>query len=97
MALSLEEVRKIAALARLSLSPEEETLYAGQLSEILEYVRLLEELDVSSVVTMTHALGDGESASLREDVPLPSLAPEIATENAPASEAGLFRVPRIIE
>jgi aspartyl-tRNA(Asn)/glutamyl-tRNA(Gln) amidotransferase subunit C len=87
MALSTEEVRRIAALARLRLSPEEETRLAGELSAILDYVRQLEELDVSGVEPMTHALAAGETP-FRVDEVLP---------NAPARAGNCFQVPRIIE
>jgi aspartyl-tRNA(Asn)/glutamyl-tRNA(Gln) amidotransferase subunit C len=97
VALSLEEVRRIAALARLRLSPEEERTFAGQLSAILEHVELLKELDVSSVEPMTHALAAGEAAALREDEVHASLAPADALANAPAREGTFFKVPRIIE
>lgn len=97
MALSLDEVRRIAALARLELTPEEERTFAGQLSAILEYVRQLEELDVSQVEPMTHALAAGEAAPLREDEVRPSLGPERALRNAPEREGTCFKVPRIIE
>jgi aspartyl-tRNA(Asn)/glutamyl-tRNA(Gln) amidotransferase subunit C len=97
MALSLEEVRRIAALARLRLTPEEERTFAGQLSAILEYVEQLKELDVSGVEPMTHALAAGEAAQLREDEIRPSLPPEKALANAPAREDTCFKVPRIIE
>ncbi len=49
MKLSLEQVRHVANLARLSLTPEEETLYAGQLSAILDAVEQLNALDTSNV------------------------------------------------
>ncbi|HZZ84185.1 MAG TPA: Asp-tRNA(Asn)/Glu-tRNA(Gln) amidotransferase subunit GatC [Anaeromyxobacteraceae bacterium] len=97
MSLSLEEVRRVASLARLRLSPEEEELFAGQLSAILDHVKLLEELDVSAVEPMTHALAAGEAAALRPDEPLPGLEPEAALANAPAREGTAFQVPRIIE
>ncbi len=97
MALSLEEVRRIAALARLRLSPEEERTFAGQLSAILSYVRQLEELDVSGVEPMTHALAAGEPAALRADEAEPCFTPEEALANAPAREGTFFEVPRIIE
>ncbi len=97
MALSLEEVRRIAALARLKLSEEEERTFAVQLSRILDHVRQLEELDVSNVEPMTHALGQGEGASLRQDEVHPSLPPGEALANAPAREGTCFKVPRIIE
>ncbi|MFL5298756.1 MAG: Asp-tRNA(Asn)/Glu-tRNA(Gln) amidotransferase subunit GatC [Anaeromyxobacteraceae bacterium] len=95
MALSLAEVRRIAALARLELSPEEEARFAEQLSAVLTYVEQLSSLDVSGVPPMTHALA--EDASLREDEALPCLAPEEALANAPARDGTFFLVPRIIE
>ncbi len=97
MALSLEEVRRIAALARLRLSPEEERTFAVQLSAILAHVEQLRELDVSQVEPMTHALAAGEAPVLRPDVVRESLAPGEALANAPAREGTCFKVPRIIE
>ena len=97
MALSLEEVRRIAQLARLRLSPEEEGTFAVQLSAILDHVADLSKLDVTGVEPMTHALAAGEGAPLREDAVLPSLAPDVALANAPAREGTCFKVPRIIE
>jgi aspartyl-tRNA(Asn)/glutamyl-tRNA(Gln) amidotransferase subunit C len=97
VALSLEEVRRIAALARLRLSADEERTFAVQLSAILDHVRQLEELDVSGVEPMTHALAAGESPELRADVVEPSLAPDEALAAAPAREGTCFKVPRIIE
>jgi aspartyl-tRNA(Asn)/glutamyl-tRNA(Gln) amidotransferase subunit C len=96
VALSLEEVRRIAALARLRLSPEEEETFAVQLSAILGYVDQLKELDVAGVEPMTHALAAGEVA-LRPDELRESLAPSDALANAPAREGTCFKVPRIIE
>ncbi len=96
MSLSLEEVRRIALLARLKLSPEEERLFQGQLSSILEYVEQLKELDVSGVEPMTHALA-GLAPPLREDEVRPSLSPGEALANAPAREGTCFKVPRIID
>ena len=97
MSLSLDEVRRVAVLARLRLSPEEEQVFRGQLSAILDYVEQLKELDVSNVEPMTHALAAGEAAPLRKDEVLPSLAPDEALANAPAREGTCFKVPRIIE
>jgi aspartyl-tRNA(Asn)/glutamyl-tRNA(Gln) amidotransferase subunit C len=97
VSLSLDDVRRIAVLARLRLSEEEERVFVGQLSAILEYVELLRELDVSGVEPMTHALASGDVAPWREDLVRPSLDPEVALENAPAREGTSFKVPRIIE
>lgn len=97
MALTLDEVRRVAALARLKLTAEEEQLFAGQLSAILDQVRELEALDVSGVPPMTHALAEGETVALRPDTLVPGLTPEEALANAPAREGTCFKVPRIIE
>jgi aspartyl-tRNA(Asn)/glutamyl-tRNA(Gln) amidotransferase subunit C len=96
MALSIEEVRRIATLARLRLFPQEEARLAGELSAILDYVRQLEELDVTGVEPMTHALAPGETP-FRDDEVRPGLSPEEALSNAPAREGTCFQVPRIIE
>src|SRR5512136_2767992 len=96
MALSIEEVRRIAALARLRLSTEEEERLAGELSAILDYVRQLEALDVSGVEPMTHALAAAETP-FREDAVTPGLPPGEALANAPARAGTCFQVPRIIE
>jgi aspartyl-tRNA(Asn)/glutamyl-tRNA(Gln) amidotransferase subunit C len=97
VALTLEEVRRIASLARLRLSADEERTFAVQLSAILDHVRQLEELDVSGVEPMTHALAAGESPALRADTVEPGLAPDEALAAAPAREGTCFKVPRIIE
>jgi aspartyl-tRNA(Asn)/glutamyl-tRNA(Gln) amidotransferase subunit C len=96
MSLSVDEVRRIARLAQLELSPEEERLFQGQLSAILDHVEQMKELDVSGVEPMTHALA-GEGLPLREDLARPGLAPDEALANAPAREGTCFKVPRIIE
>jgi aspartyl-tRNA(Asn)/glutamyl-tRNA(Gln) amidotransferase subunit C len=97
MALTLDEVRRVAALARLKLSAEEERLFAGQLSAILDHVRELSALDVTGVPPMTHALAEGEAVALRPDLPVPGLTPAEALAAAPAREGTCFKVPRIIE
>jgi aspartyl-tRNA(Asn)/glutamyl-tRNA(Gln) amidotransferase subunit C len=97
LSLSLDEVRRIAALARLRLSPEEEQTFAVQLSAVLDHVRQLDELDVSGVEPMTHALAAGETPAPRPDAVQPSLSPEEALAAAPAREGTCFKVPRIIE
>jgi aspartyl-tRNA(Asn)/glutamyl-tRNA(Gln) amidotransferase subunit C len=97
MALSQEDVRRIASLARLRLSPEEERVFQGQLSAILDYVRQLEELDVTGVEPMTHALAAGEAPPLRPDEVREGLPAGEALAAAPARQDTCFLVPRIIE
>jgi aspartyl-tRNA(Asn)/glutamyl-tRNA(Gln) amidotransferase subunit C len=97
MALSLDEVRRVARLARLRLTAEEEAALAVQLSAILDHVAQLAELDVGGVEPMTHALAAGEVGAPRPDLRVPGLTPEEALANAPAREGTCFKVPRIIE
>ncbi len=54
--IDLEQVQKVALLARLELSPEEEQQFTGQLSRILEYVEQLSELDTANVEPTTRAI-----------------------------------------
>lgn len=97
MALTPDDVRKIARLARLRLTREEELSFGGQLSAILDHVAQLGELDVTGVEPMTHALAAGDAAPLRADEVAPGLTPGEALANAPAREGTCFKVPRIIE
>ena len=95
MKLSLEQVRHVARLARLRLSPAEEERYARQLGEVLGYVEALREVDTSSIAPTAHAAD--LPLSLREDQVATSLSPEQAVANAPERAGSAVRVPRIIE
>jgi aspartyl-tRNA(Asn)/glutamyl-tRNA(Gln) amidotransferase subunit C len=95
MKLSLEQVRHVAKLARLSLSPSEEESLASQLSAILGHVERLQALDISDVPPMTHA--SDEPVRFREDQVQPSLGAERAVANAPDTVGTGVAVPPIIE
>ena len=95
MSLTLEEVRHVAGLARLSLSAEEETLMRTQLSAILDAVDELSKVDTSAVEPTSHAAG--EVSPWRTDEVRPSFPPEKALGNAPDTVGTSFAVPRIIE
>ncbi|HEY5565579.1 MAG TPA: Asp-tRNA(Asn)/Glu-tRNA(Gln) amidotransferase subunit GatC [Rhodothermia bacterium] len=95
MSVSVEEVRHIAKLARLRLSDREETAMASQLSQILDYIEQLNELDTSGVEPMSHVL-DLVNAT-REDVVEQRISHEEALQNAPAADSDYFRVPRFVE
>lgn len=90
-----EEVRKVANLARLELSEEEVNTYAGQLTSILEYVTLLNEVDTEGVEPMVHAIDQGNV--FRADEVRPSLAREDALANAPRTDGQYFQVPQVID
>ncbi len=95
MTLSLEEVRHIAGLARLQLSPEEEELYRKQLSAILDYAARLLALDTSGVPPTSSVLPT--HSRLRADQPRPGLPLQVLLKNAPQEEGGQFRVPAVLE
>jgi aspartyl-tRNA(Asn)/glutamyl-tRNA(Gln) amidotransferase subunit C len=87
MALTLEDVRKIASLARLRFSPEEERVFTDQLGHIVDYIDQLQRFET----------GEGEAAAAlpvreAEDRPRPCLPRELFLANAPASALGEFLV-----
>ena len=95
MNLPLEQVRHVARLARLKLSPAEEERYSRQLGEILGYVKALEEVDTSSIAPTAHAAEFPNP--MRDDVVARSLDPAAAVANAPQKSGTAIAVPRIIE
>ena len=95
MALTLEEVRKVARLARLALTPGEEQRYQKQLSAILAYAEELTQVDTGQIPPTAHA-SDLVNV-LRDDVVKPSLPPELAVKNAPDRAGSSIAVPKIIE
>ena len=88
------EVDRIAQLARLALSDDERSLYARQLTGILDYARQISALDTSGV-SPTARIDEGAPVERMDDVK-PSLPRDLALQNAPDSLAGLFVVPRAI-
>jgi aspartyl-tRNA(Asn)/glutamyl-tRNA(Gln) amidotransferase subunit C len=88
-------VKYVAHLARLALTPEEETKFQAQLGNILGYVAKLDELDVSNVEPTAHAVPMVNVT--RADAARPSLPHADAMRNAPAQLNGLFLVPKIVE
>ena len=95
MSISIEEVRYIAALARLRFSEEEEGRVAQQMSSILDYMAKLNELDTEDVPPMSHVLDLNNV--FREDVVEERITREEALRNAPESDSDYFRVPKVIE
>ena len=89
------DIKYVANLARIALTPEEEARLGSQLGDILGYVKKLEELDVSDVEPMAHAVPLDNV--LRADEVQPSISHEAALANAPKEANGLFVVPKIVE
>lgn len=95
MAISLDEVRRVAELARLELPESELDRAAAQLSAVLDFAASLDQLDLEGLEPSAFA---PESAPLRADAPDGRrLAPGEATAAAPEAEDGCFLVPPIVE
>ena len=98
MKITEKEVRYVADLANLSLSDAEVAQLRADLDGILEHMDRLKEIDTEGVEPMAQVLFDaGETATLREDVPVPPLGNPAALANAPQPGAGYFKVPKVIE
>lgn len=89
------EVRKVASLARLSLNEQELIACSEQLTVILEYVSLLNEVDTTDVAPMPHPVP--VENVFREDEQRASLPREAALANAPKTDGLFFLVPKILE
>jgi aspartyl-tRNA(Asn)/glutamyl-tRNA(Gln) amidotransferase subunit C len=95
LALSRDDVRHVARLARMALSDDEIEALRAELSTILGYAEQVGEVATTDVPPTAHAFPLRNV--WREDEPRPSLTPEDALSTAPAPEDGRFRVPRIVE
>jgi len=93
-----KEVRYVAGLANLELTASEVTRLQSELDGILEHIDRLNEIDTTGVEPMAQVLFEaGETATLRDDVPVPPLGNQAALANAPEPGAGYFKVPQVIE
>lgn len=88
------EVAHVARLARLDLSAEELELYASQLAAVLDHAAEVAALDTAGVPPTAHPLPLANVA--REDLRVPSLDRDEVLAQAPAAEAGQFRVPPVL-
>ena len=90
------DVARVAALARLELTPAEQTLFSKQLADILAYAEAVQQIDTTGVVPTAHA-GTIEPV-WREDVVQPSADRDVVLAAAPGASprAGLFKVPKVL-
>lgn len=95
MALSDADVQRIAHLARLTLTPDEGHQLAGQLSTILDFIDQINAVNTDHVEGIAHALD--LSQRRRDDVVTETDEREKLQKIAPAVEAGLYLVPKVIE
>lgn len=103
---SLEDVRRVAELAYLELTPEEEPRMRRDLNAILDYVAQLGELNTEQVAPMaqvSEVLAAGAEVSaekltvLRDDLSRPCLDRERVMATAPETDGAFFKVPKVIE
>ena len=95
MALSREEVKHIALLARVGVTDEDVERFREQLSNIMENFKILQQVDTSNVPPTGHAIE--MKNVLRQDKVLPSLPPSEVLANAPKAEDGSFRVRAVLD
>lgn len=89
------DVRYVANLARIGLTPAEVDALSGELDKILAFVHQLDELDLEGAAPLSHP--DPRENVYRDDVPGESPDPVPVMANAPSSVQGLVRVPQMME
>lgn len=95
MSLTREDVAKIAHLARLDLTAAQLDQYREQLSAILDYAEMLNELDLDGVTPTAHAVA--QQNVMRPDVAEPGLSLEDALFNAPQQQDNQFRIQSVLD
>lgn len=102
MAITQDDVIRVARLARITLSENDQTRMQNELNGILGLIETLQAVDTTGIEPMAHPLSAHQDIALRlrEDNPLPAHTTEQRDQlmkNAPANEEGLFLVPKVIE
>jgi aspartyl-tRNA(Asn)/glutamyl-tRNA(Gln) amidotransferase subunit C len=94
-----EDVKRVAELAYLELSADEEARMQRDLNAILGYIDQLNEVDTSRVEPMAQVaeVVGGATTALRADVVVPSLDRERVMAAAPETDGSFFKVPKVIE
>lgn len=95
MSLTPTEISHIAKLARLKVKDDQAQSCAIQLSRILELIEQMNQIDTSDIEPMSHPRD--AALRLREDEVTAANHREMYQETAPATENGLYLVPRVIE
>lgn len=95
MKVTRETIEHVAGLARLNISEAEKDRLTLEMEKIISYVDKLNELDTSGVKPMEHVIP--LKNVLREDNVEKSYDKDIILSNAPSSEDGCFKVPKVVE
>lgn len=93
-AIAPADVRQVARLARLTVDESSLPALARQLESILGYIEQINEVDVTGVEPMAHAVPLHNV--LRDDVIEPSLTLEQTLQNAPDTDGPFFKVPKVL-
>jgi aspartyl-tRNA(Asn)/glutamyl-tRNA(Gln) amidotransferase subunit C len=99
MALSPDDIARIAHLARLELAPEESGRMLAQINGFFDIVERMRAVDTSNVEPLAHPVAAFEDVHLRlrDDVADAAIDRDANERSAPAVERGLFLVPKVIE
>jgi aspartyl-tRNA(Asn)/glutamyl-tRNA(Gln) amidotransferase subunit C len=95
MALSLDDVKRLALLARIAISDEEARQVRAQLSGVFALIEQMQAVDTDGIEPMSHARDI--ALRLRPDEVTASDQHELFQSLAPRVEAGLYLVPKVIE
>ena len=99
MSLSASDIARIASLARLQLATDESERMLGQINGFFDLVERMRSVDTAGVEPLAHPVAAVEDITLRlrDDVVSEPNNREANQKSAPAVEAGLFLVPKVIE
>jgi len=95
MALTEDDVTRIAHLARIEINDDDRRAMLAQLNDIFAMIEKMQKIDTSGVAPMSHPLGGQQR--LREDRVTEADRREENMKNAPEAQDGLFLVPRVVE
>ena len=90
-----DEIKKLAALSKLSIANDEMEKYSQELSDILDYVSQLENVDTRNVEPLLNVLDQVNDS--KPDEPQPSITQKLALKNAPKVSGEFFQVPEVIK
>ncbi len=97
---TVQDVERVADLARLELAPEEVAGMRRDLNAILDHVANLNEVDtrgVEPLAQVSELRGEAGTEALRPDLPAPSLDRSVVMGEAPETDGAFFKVPKVIE
>ena len=95
MSLTLDDVARIAHLARIEITVDQQRATLAQLNDIFAMIERMQRIETAGVEPMAHPLGGVQR--LRPDTASEQIERERNLANAPAQQDGLFLVPRVIE